>query len=249
MYRKYLAVSKNVHMVLSVLSQHPKTTIKDKVEHLVETGLRYDRIAHLMLENVKIFDQRLPEFQYAVSKQNRTYLAVSPQVYEKVKSYANTKGLKIVEATWRLISIGTQYMFNGEPENDPRYEVVTNITKQIIDNLKRRYGLPFEKYLEAAGPNYLHDRVVETLQYQSMRTKTRRPYPRRRGIDSALNVLNVMETTYMTMLLGAQKIMDELENKIEALANKLEQTDKQQKQRTNKFKDKRGILDTTNEDN
>jgi hypothetical protein len=86
-----------------VLSQRPKTTIKDKVEPLFETGLCYERIAHRRPENVKIFDHCLPEFQYAVSKQIRTYLAVSPQVYEKVKSYADKKGLTMVEATWRLI--------------------------------------------------------------------------------------------------------------------------------------------------
>jgi len=235
-------------MVLNVLSQRPKTTLKDKLDHLVETGLRYERIAHRRPENVKIFDQRLPEFQYTVSKQNRTYLAVSPHVYEKVKSYADKKGLTMVEATWRLISIGTQYVFNGDPENDPRYEVVTDITKQILDNLKKKYGLPFEKYLEAAGPNYLHDRVIETLQYQSMSTKPRKSYPRRR-VDSALNVLNVMETTYMIMLLGAQKIIDELKRKVEALESELIQMDKQQNQRTNKFKDKSDILDSGNEDN
>jgi hypothetical protein len=48
------------------------------------------------------------------------------------------------------------------------------------------------------------------------------------------------------MLLGAQKIIDELKRKVEALERKLIQMDKQRNQRTNKFKDKPDILNSGN---
>ena len=211
--------------------------------------MQYEKEAHRRPENAKIFDKRLPEFQYTVRKLERTYLAVSPQAFLKVKSYAGKKSLSMVEATWRLLSIGMQYNLGGDPRDDPRFEATMEITRQIESHLEKKYGVPIEKYLEAAGQTDLEDRVINILQYQSMRTKPRRAYPGRKGLDSAINVLNVMETTYMTMLLGAQKIIDELENKVEASESKLEQIDKQQKQSTSKFKDKSSIVDSGNEDN
>ena len=135
----------------------------------------------------------------------------------------------MVEATWRLLSIGTQYIYSGDSRKDPRFEATVEIIKQMESHLEKKYGVPVKKYLKAVGQTGLEARVIDILQNQSMNTMPERAN-RRRMSDSTLDILSKMEVKYMTMLLGAQKIIAELERKNEALKHKLAQMDKLQDQ-------------------
>ena len=218
MVRKYFSVSKNVHKALEVYAEKTESTIKTSVERLIDLGLRYEKEAHRRPENEKIFDQRLSEFKYSVGRSVRTYLAVSPKTFDKVKEYSYKKELKMVEGTWRLLSIGMQYSLGDNPRNDPRFKIELEIVKSIEDHLEKKYGLPVEKYLNIKDSS-LEDRVIQLL-YQA-RMKSEGAYKRRRTSASTINVLSIMEAEYAAMLLGAQTMIEKLEKQNEILERKI----------------------------
>ena len=55
-----------------------------------------------------------------MSRKNKIYVSISDDTYRKVCGYAQKRGLKVVEATWRLLAIGFQYDVWGDPaKGDP----------------------------------------------------------------------------------------------------------------------------------
>lgn len=228
--RKYLSVSKRAHKTLEVYAKHSQSTLKSSVEHLIDLGLRYEREAHNRPENEKIFDKRLPEFNYTVGRSVRTYLAVSPRMYEKVKSYVDKKKLSLVEGTWRLLSIGMQYSLGGDPRNDPEFKLAMEIGKTIEDHLRNKHGLPVDKYMTSDSQSDLEERVIRMLQHQA-RSVTDRGYQKTEISDTQINYIKIMDAHYGTILQGAQQRIEKLEKKNELLEREIVRRDKLYKQR------------------
>jgi hypothetical protein len=220
MARKYLSVSKTLHKALEMYAKDSKSTLKSAVERLIDLGLRFEREAQQRSENEKIFNQRLPEFQYTIGRPRRTYLAISPETYEKVKSYAERKQLKMVEGAWRLLFIGMQYSLEGNPRNDPEFKNAMEIGKIIEDHLEKKYGLPVAKYLNTEGQSSLEERLIKMLQHQA-RSITERGHQRNKISDSTINFIKIMEVKYAAMLLGAQQTIEKLEKRNEFLEREI----------------------------
>ncbi len=237
MVRKYLAVSKRLHKALEVYAKHSQSTLKSAVEHLIDLGLHYEGEAHKRPENEKIFDKRLPEFHYTIGRSMRTYLAVSPRMYEKVRSYIDTKKLSLVEGTWRLLSIGMQYSLGGDPRKDPRFKSAMEIGSIIEEHLKKNHRLPVDKYLTAESQSNLEERVIRMLQHQA-RSVTGRGYQKNKISDTHIKM---MEAYYATILQGAQQRIEKLEKRNEFLEREIVRRGKVFKQQGTDSVDKAGL--------
>jgi len=225
MTRKFVSISKSLHKAVVLYAKSSNLTIKSAVEQLINIGLRYEKKSRQRPESKMIFDQRLPEFRYTVKKSERTYLAVSPKTYARVKSYSFKKGLTMVEGMWWLLFIGQQYSLVGDPEKDPEVTIIMDIQKKIEKKLAKIYGLPIDKYLNTEGQDNLEDMVLANLNKGETK-KIRKRYSRIKLSDSTFKILMVMENKYVIMLRGIHRMVDELEKKNRVLERKIVQLEK-----------------------
>jgi hypothetical protein len=96
--RKYLITSKAVRLVIKTIAINMNMTISAITQNLIDIGLRHEDEAHRREINATLF-KRPPNIKYVVSRPEKTYLSISDDVSQKVKAYAQKKGLKLIEAS------------------------------------------------------------------------------------------------------------------------------------------------------
>ena len=127
-------------------AMHRNVSVSALVHRLIDIGLRHEEEAHRRKINAPLF-KRPPNIKYVVARSEKTYLSVSYETYEKVKEYAQEKGLKLIETSWRLLAIGFQYDFGGDPRSNPAFPKLKEIYQMITDNVRNRMGNIADEYL------------------------------------------------------------------------------------------------------
>ncbi len=143
--RKYLVTSKNVREVIKVTASLRKRTMIEFLGHLIDVGLRYEKEALRRERYARLF-QPLHHFEYVVGRTDKTYLAVSNGVYDKVKVYAKKNGLKLVEAVWRLLTIGLLYEYGGNPRSNPLFAPYRDIYKTLMERAIEKHPEMADKF-------------------------------------------------------------------------------------------------------
>lgn len=138
--------SKSVRNVIKVTAYHRKRTMIEFLGHLIDVGLRYEKEALRRERYARLF-QPLHHFEYVVGRADKTYLAVSSDVYDKVKAYATQNGLKLVEAVWRLLTIGLLYEYGGNPRSNPLFAQYRDIYKTLMERAIEKHPEMADKLL------------------------------------------------------------------------------------------------------
>ncbi len=144
--RKHLITSKKIRLVIKAVALKRNVPVSVLVQQLIDTGLSYEEEAHRRKINAPLF-QRPQNIKYVVARSEKTYLSVTHEVYQKVKAYAREKGLKLIEASWRLLAIGFQYDFGGDPKSEPEFLVLKEMHQMVMDKVRKRNANIADEYL------------------------------------------------------------------------------------------------------
>jgi hypothetical protein len=128
--RRLLVTSKNLRQVIKATAKYWKLSMSSLISELIDRGLKYEGQALKRAINAPLF-KRPPNIEYTVKRRNRTYLSVPEDVYAKVQAYARKKKLKLVEATWTLISVGLQYKLGGDTRSRKDFETLSGLFGEL----------------------------------------------------------------------------------------------------------------------
>ena len=215
--RKYLITSKAVRLVIKTIAINMNMTISAITQNLIDIGLRYEDEAHRREINATLF-KRPPNIKYVVSRPEKTYLSISDDVYQKVKAYAQKKGLKLIEASWRLLAIGFQYDFGGDPRLHPAFLHLKEIQQLITDNIRKKKSNIADEYL--SDPETWAIDKIDEIDYPRQRRIIQR---RRDGLLSKINKLERQKKLSEDLLFGMFKMIQALSSENAALKQKLKQ--------------------------
>lgn len=162
-----------------------------------------------------------PNLKYVVARSEKTYLAVSEEVYQKVKAYAQEKGLKLIEASWRLLAIGFQYDIGGAPRINPLFATSEKIYRTITDKVRKRKVNIADEYL-VDPETWAIDRVDEISNPRHQRIVRQQ----RGGLLSEINKLNRQKKNREELLVGAYKLIEALRAENALLKQKLKLQDR-----------------------
>jgi len=198
------------------------------MHHLINIGLRYEDEAHRRKINASLF-HRPPNIKYVVARSEKTYISVSDEVYQKVKAYAKKKGLKLIEASWRLIAIGLQYDIGGDPKSNELFATFAEIHRTITDTARKRKGNIADEYL-MDPETWALDRFDEVIG-----PERRRIIRQQRGVPlSVVNKLDRQKKLREELLVGAYKFIEALRAENALLKQKLKlQASVKPKEKTN----------------
>jgi hypothetical protein len=213
--RRYLVTSKAVRLVIKTIATNMNLTISAITQNLIDIGLRYEEEAHRRKINAAIF-QRPPNIKYVVSRSEKTYLSVPDNVYQKVKAYAQKRDLKLIEASWRLIAIGLQYDFGGDPKLNPAFLHLKEIQQIIKDNIRKKKSNIAEEYL--IDPEIWAIDKADEIDYTRRQRLTQQ---RREGLLSKINILEKQKKLREDLLVGMFKKMQALSVENDELKQKL----------------------------
>ena len=213
--RNYLITTKKTRSVIKLVASLRNVTTYALVQYLIDTGLRYEGEAHRRKINAPLF-QRPPNIKYVVARSEKTYLAVSEEVYQKVKAYAQEKGLKLIEASWRLLAIGFQYDIGGAPRINPLFATSEKIYRTITDKVRKRKVNIADEYL-VDPETWAIDRVDEISNPRHQRIVRQQ----RGGLLSEINKLNRQKKNREELLVGAYKLIEALRAENALLKQKL----------------------------
>ncbi|MFC1965157.1 hypothetical protein ACFLWG_04070 [Chloroflexota bacterium] len=211
--REFLVTTKDQREVIKIEAQLRKCSMTALVAKLVDTGLKYEEQALKRRINAPIL-HRPPNFEYIVSRKNKTYISVSNDTYEKVHDYVEKKGLKVVEASWRLLTIGLQYDLGGDPTKDKYFDEFNEIIRKLMNLLQKR-GLKISE-------EYIKDPKAWVIDHMEGRSQHKRQFPPPYGFPPAVvERLNMKCDLYLVMLVHALEKVKVLEEEKRALKTKI----------------------------
>jgi hypothetical protein len=213
--RRFLVTSKNLRHVIKAMAKYWKLSMSSLISELIDRGLQYEGQALKRAINAPLF-KRPPNIEYIVKRSNKTYLSVSQDVYTKVQTYARKKRLKLVEATWTLISVGLQYKLGGETRSRKDFKTLSGLFGELAAKLKSK-GTPFsEEYL--ADPELW---VIDWID-QASTNKPLRKFRQGQGVPYSVAAgLSRQREAYRRYLKIAMKRIEALEKENKELNGKL----------------------------
>lgn len=94
---------------------------------------------------------RVDGLKFLISKHEKSYLVVSPDIHQMVTQFAREWNIKLIEVTRNLVLLGMWAYFNTDPRDNPEYDSRMKISQLIIEYWQQNYP---EEYLEQKlGPN------------------------------------------------------------------------------------------------
>ena len=191
--------------------------MSDLVTELIDTGLKYEEQGLKRAINAPLF-KRPANIDYVVTRANRTYLSVPEDVYVKVQAYARKKRLKLVEATWTLISVGFQYYLGGDPKSGNNFVTFSRYFGYLAMEM-RKEGLPVSEDYMADPESWVIDLLDRALSNKPMRRLRQPP-----GVPNLVVArINRQRQTYLKYLKVAMKRIEALEKENTQLKQKLAQ--------------------------
>jgi hypothetical protein len=187
------------------------------VTELIDVGLKYEEQGIKRAINAPLF-KRPSNIEYVVTSSNKTYISVPKDVYTKVKAYAKKKNLKLIEATWTLISVGFQYYLSGDPKSGNNIVAFTRLFGDLAKELRRARLPVSEDYL--ADPEMW---VIDLLD-RALSSKPTRRLRQTQGIPNlVLARISRQRETYLKYLNVAMKRIEALEKENTEMKKKLAQ--------------------------
>ena len=182
--KKYLLVSKSTLMTLKGYAKAHQVSLKYVTEHLIAAGLEYAEDRQSRKQFTEVFTNKLPGFQYVISRHDKKYLVVSVDTHRKVTVFAKKEGLKLTEATRCLIFMGLTYTIAGDPKQDPRFKQIMEINQMLIDNWEKRHGISVEQYYGPGLKKKMEEHALKVVRSQDFGNRTMK-YPRRHGASGS----------------------------------------------------------------
>lgn len=149
--RKYLLVSKDLLLFLKSYSKHSNLPLKAVTERFLILGMKRANERYLSDMMNELLRPRPDGLRFLISKNDKSYLVVSPDIHQMVTQCARDWKIKQIEATRNLVLLGMRAYFNTEPRDNPEYDSRMKISQLIIEHWQQNYP---EEYLEQKlGPN------------------------------------------------------------------------------------------------
>jgi len=194
--KKYLLVSKSTLMMLKEYAKSQKESLMYVTECLIADGLKYAEDRQLRKKFTEVFMQKLPGFQYVISRHDKKYLVVSVDTHQRVKVFAWKEGLKLTEATYCLVLMGLIYAIEGDPKQDLQFKKIMEINQMVIDNWEKQHGISAEQYFGTGLKKKMEEHALKMIRGQDHGNRSVK-YPRRYDASSSNTFLrDIMKQLY-----------------------------------------------------
>ena len=159
--KKYLEVSRTTLLGLKLWAKKKETTMREVMRWLILEAVEQGKELDVLGKDPLKFN-RGKEFKYVISQDTKTYVSVEPEVHAAVLKYAEENKLKIIEATWRLVCIGTKLAFPEEIKNSA--EILER--QKRIDKIRADHDAmveEFKKRLDSEIIEILNKSIIDKL--------------------------------------------------------------------------------------